>query len=86
MNVNHQLILIENLNLLYLPKIYISTKNVSVDKPDIKRHTAKRGTELTNDVRKSPMPPDIVLIITAGKRPTRSAKNPKVMVPTTAPK
>ena len=64
----------------------MSTKNVSVDKPDIKRLTENKTTLLTNADRKSPKPPQKVLKQMAGKRPIRSARKPKDMVPKTAPK
>lgn len=70
----------------YSPKIYINIKKVSVDKPEIKRVKANMPILWTNEDKKSPKPPDKVLKTMAGKRPIRSAKKPKEIVPTTAPK
>lgn len=72
-------------NWFYLPNIYINMYWVSVERPATKRPTEKNGSELTNELIKSPIAPVNVVRMQAGKRPIRSARHPKKMVPITEP-
>lgn len=72
-------------NWFYLPNIYINMYWVSVERPATKRPTEKNGSELTNELIKSPIAPVNVVKMQAGKRPIRSARHPKNMVPITEP-
>jgi len=70
---------------MYIPKMYIRTYWVSIDRPDINRVNENQGKLPTKEVKKSPEAPVKVDRTQAGRRPMRSAKYPKNILPSADP-